>query len=41
MNVLVDTLKEHPKLLDQVELRVSTMKAPAIDVTYTVEDKDD
>ena len=34
MYVLVDTLKEHPKLLDQVELRVSTLKAPAIEVSY-------
>ena len=38
MYVLVDTLKEHPKLLDQVELRVSTLKAPVVDAKYEVLD---
>tara|TARA_R100000152_G_C6781189_1_gene215176 strand:- start:1722 stop:2354 length:633 start_codon:yes stop_codon:yes gene_type:complete len=41
MYVLVDTLKQHPELLDQIELRVSTLKAPVMEAKYTVEDLDD
>jgi hypothetical protein len=36
MYVLVDTLKQHPQLLDQIELKVSALTTPTVDVPYTV-----
>jgi|TARA_R110000824_G_scaffold8365_3_gene37879 hypothetical protein len=36
MYILVDTLKKQPELLDQIELRVSALKAPIIDAAYEV-----
>ena len=36
MYILVDTLKAQPELLDQIEFRVSALKAPVMDAKYEV-----
>lgn len=34
--LLVEVLASHPELLDQVELKMSALRAPVVDVDYTV-----
>ena len=42
MGILVDTLNDHPDLLNQLEFRLSTLKAPIVlDADFSVEDSND
>jgi len=36
MMVLVDTLKDHPNLLNDLEFRLNTLKSPTVDTKYEV-----
>jgi hypothetical protein len=36
MMVLVDTLKDHPSLLNDLEFRLNTLKSPTVDTKYEV-----
>tara|TARA_R100001463_G_scaffold105302_2_gene159793 strand:+ start:1064 stop:1684 length:621 start_codon:yes stop_codon:yes gene_type:complete len=36
MVVLVDTLKDHPNLLNDLEFRLNTLKTPAVDTSFEV-----
>ena len=35
-HILVNALKEHPELLDDIELRMAALKAPVQDVAFEV-----
>ena len=36
--LLVEILRPHPELLDEVELRMSALRAPVVDVDFTESD---
>lgn len=42
MGILVDTLNDHPDLLNQLEFRLASLKAPPVlDADYTIEEEGD